>query len=115
MPKTFRDATKDWPSDRRERVRQRARELVTHVEDDPPALSELLRGFEEAVEEVRRLSRVLRAALEGQQRGERLPDGVAADYLERLTDVDADRERWEEQIVVAWALVSGDAAVRGAR
>jgi hypothetical protein len=24
-------------------------------------------------------------------------------------------ERWEEQIVVAWALVSGDAAVRGAR
>jgi hypothetical protein len=53
--------------------------------------------------------------MQGQQRGERLPDGVAADYLERLTDVDADRERWEEQIVVAWALVSGDAAVRGAR
>jgi hypothetical protein len=82
-------------------------EALADLGGDGPALATLLQAFDEALTENGRLARVVRSLLEMQQSGDRIPDGIVADYLERLGRGDADRERMEEMVMVMWTLVGG--------
>lgn len=68
-------------------------------------LADLLQGFEHVLEEVNRLSSVLRQVLEAQQRGERLSDEMIADYQAQLKCVEADHVRMSEMVGRLWAVL----------
>jgi hypothetical protein len=106
MPQAIRERVKDWPPERRARLETGMEEALADLGGDGPAPATLLRAFDEALAENGRLARVVRSLLE-MQTGERIPDGIVADYLERLGRGNADRERMEEMVMVMWTLVGG--------
>lgn len=66
---------------------------------------DVLQALEHALEEVRRLSVVLRAVLDANEAGVQLPHKMVDDYRAQLDRVEADRERMEQIVRVLWAML----------